>query len=302
MSSNKPVFKKSFKKYFKNLLGDELQDFIDSCKMPLLDSIRVNTIKSDKNFVGKLLKERDWVLEKVPFYKDAFIVLERDESLGNTIEHFLGYYYVQEQSSMIPPLVLNPKPGDLVLDCCASPGSKTTQLSQLMNNQGVIVANDKSISRVKILQSNLQRCGCRNSIISLGKGQRFKEFSEVFDKVLVDAPCTGIGAIRKNWNITRQFNPKTFGFMKRVQSELLETGWKALKRNGSLVYSTCTLTTEENEEVIESFLKNNENAKLERIEIPGFKNCTGIGLKETLRIWPHEINMEGFFVAKVVKL
>ncbi|PIU89460.1 hypothetical protein COS64_00005, partial [archaeon CG06_land_8_20_14_3_00_37_11] len=112
---------------------------------------------------------------------------------------------------------------------------------------------------------------------------------------------TGFGAIRNDWSITKMFNTKTFGFMKRVQSELLESSWNALKKGGALVYSTCTLTTEENEEVIKSFLNNHDNARLEKIRIAGLDKCEGIDLKETIRIWPHRIDMEGFFVAKVVK-
>lgn len=302
MTSKKPVFKESFRNYFHELLGDELNDFIDSCKKGLRDSIRVNTIKIDKESLKNYLLEKSWELEDLSFYKDAFIVNKRSESLGNTIEHFMGYYYVQEQSSMIPPIVLNPQTGDIVLDCCASPGSKTTQLSQMMKNKGVLVANDKTLQRIKILHTNLQRCGCRNTIITVGAGQRFKTFNNVFDKVLIDAPCTGIGAIRKDWSITKQFNPRTFGFMKRVQSELLRTGWSALKKNGALVYSTCTLTTEENEEVIQDFLKVNNDAVLEKIKLPGLSKCEGIGLREAVRIWPHRIDMEGFFVAKLVKV
>ena len=302
MSSKKPIFKENFRKYFGNLIGDELDSFIKSCETPLLDSIRVNTLKISPERLKVLLEARGWVLESVPFYNDAFIVKKRGESMGNTIEHFMGYYYVQEQSSMIPPIVLNPKPGDVVLDCCASPGSKTSQMSQMMNNRGVILANDKGISRIMILESNLQRCGCRNVIVTNGQGQRLHVLGEVFDKVLVDAPCSGFGAIRKDWSITRMFNPKTFGFMKRVQSELLESSWQVLKPKGEMVYSTCTLTTEENEEVVNDFLANHSNARIENISLKGLENCKGINLDEAVRIWPHRIDMEGFFVAKLVKL
>ncbi|MBN1923172.1 MAG: RsmB/NOP family class I SAM-dependent RNA methyltransferase [Nanoarchaeota archaeon] len=301
MSSKKPVFKESFKKYFGNLIGDELPVFIKACETPLLDSIRTNTIKINSKSLKSMLEAKGWVLKSVPFYDDAFIVEKRDESLGNTIEHFMGYYYVQEQSSMIPPLVLDPKPGELVLDCCASPGSKTGQLSQLMDNKGVIVANDKGLPRIMILQTNLQRCGCRNVVIINGPGQRLGRMNEFFDKVLVDAPCSGFGAIRKDWTITKMFNPKAFGFLKRVQSELLETGWKSLKPKGCLVYSTCTLTTEENEDVVNDFLNNHSDAVLERIKLKGLNNCEGISMKEAVRIWPHRVDMEGFFVARLVK-
>lgn len=302
MSSKKPVFKDSFKEYFGKLLGSELDSFINSSFIPLPDSIRVNTIKIDREKLKAMLESSGWILEDVPFYRDAFIVKKRNMAMGNTLEHFMGYYYVQEQSSMIPPLVLNPQPGDVVLDCCASPGSKTSELSQLMNNQGIILANDVSIDKISVLHVNLQRCGCKNVIISRGPGQKFKHFNEVFDKILVDAPCSGFGAIRKNWNIAKMFNPKSLGGLKRVQSDLMQSNWAALKRGGSFVYSTCTLTVEENEEVIKDFLKNNDDAKLEYINLAGFENSRGIDLKEVVRIWPHRKNMEGFFIAKMSKL
>jgi len=302
MSSRKPVFKDSFKEYFGNLIGDELNDFIKSCETPLKSSIRVNTIKIDRETLKKQLIEKGWILEDIPFYKDAFIIKERNASLGNTIEHFIGSYYVQEQSSMIPPIVLNPKAGEKVLDCCASPGSKTTQIAQLMNNEGVLVANDKGVNRISILRSNLQRCGVKNTILTNGVGQRFSKLGEVFDKVLVDAPCSGFGAIRKDWSIAKLFNTKSLGFLKRTQAELLENGFKCLKSGGTIVYSTCTLTTEENEELVNNFLSNHNNVKLEKIRLTGLEKCKGIGLDKVMRIWPHHVDMEGFFIAKMVKL
>lgn len=301
MSSKKPVFKESFKKYFGNLLGDKLDDFIEMCKAPLKHSIRVNTNRTTKEKLKKMLIAKQWELEDIEFYKDAFIIKKRDMALGNTLEHFMGLYYVQEQSSMIPPLVLNPKPGDIVFDCCASPGSKTSQISQLMNNKGILVANDIGIHKISVLHVNLQRCGCRNVIITRGQGQRIKKLTNRFDKILVDAPCTGFGAIRKKWSIAKMFNPKTFGKMKRAQADLLESSWSALKSGGTAVYSTCTLTTQENEEVINDFLNYHNDAKLEKIKLKGFEKCRGIDLKETIRIWPHVKDMEGFFVAKLVK-
>ncbi|VVB74940.1 tRNA (cytosine(49)-C(5))-methyltransferase [Candidatus Tiddalikarchaeum anstoanum] len=301
MSSKKPVFKDSFKEYFKKLIGDELDSFINSSMIPLPDSIRVNTLKTSREKLKELLLAKSWVLEDVPFYKDAFIVKKRNQALGNSLEHFMGYYYVQEQSSMIPPLVLDPKEGDVVLDCCASPGSKTSQLSQLMNNTGVLVGNDVNVNKISVLRVNLQRLGCRNIIVTRGPGQRFKKFADTFDKILVDAPCSGFGAIRKNWAIAKMFNPRSFGSLKRVQSDLLQSSWDALKTGGTIVYSTCTLTLEENEEVIASFVKSHDDAVLENINIKGFEDSRGINMKEVIRIWPHRKNMEGFFVAKLSK-
>jgi NOL1/NOP2/sun family putative RNA methylase len=202
---------------------------------------------------------------------------------------------------MIPPLVLNPNSNDTVLDCCASPGSKTTQLSEMMQNKGIIVANDMGLGRISILSSNLERMGSENVIVTNGDGNRFRFFPQIFDKILLDAPCTGYGAIRKDWSIAKMFNPKAYKFLANIQRNLLKNCWAALKPKGEMVYSTCTLTKEENEDNIIEFLEKNPDAKIENIKLKGLKNCEGIGLKEAIRIWPHRIDMEGFFIAKLVK-
>ncbi|MDD4352822.1 MAG: RsmB/NOP family class I SAM-dependent RNA methyltransferase [Candidatus Nanoarchaeia archaeon] len=301
MSSKKPVFKDSFKEYFESLIPGELDSFIESCKKPLLESIRVNDLKITSKKLKENLVKQGWEIEDVPFYENALIIKKRTSSLGNTLEHFTGQFYVQEQSSMIPPLVLNPKSTDTVLDCCASPGSKTTQLSNMMKNKGIIVANDMGLGRVIILSSNLERMGCENVIVTNGNGNRFSNFPEMFDKILLDAPCTGYGAIRKDWSIAKMFNPKSYKFLANIQKDLLRNCWTALKPKGEMVYSTCTLTKEENEDNVIEFLERNPDAKIENIKLKGFEKHRGIGLKESIRIWPHRIDMEGFFIAKLVK-
>ena len=301
MSSKKPIFKDSFKEYFSGLIPGELDSFIESCKKPLPESIRVNDLVISANELKANLISQGWEIDDVPFYKNALIVKKRNASLGNTLEHFTGQFYVQEQSSMIPPLVLNPKSDDIVLDCCASPGSKTTQLSQMMKNEGIIVANDIGLGRVIILSSNLERMGCKNVIVTNGDGKRFGFFPQTFDKILLDAPCTGYGAIRKDWSIAKMFNPKAYKFLANMQKNLLKSCWTALKPKGEMVYSTCTLTKEENEDNITEFLDKNPDARIENIKLKGFENHRGIGLKEAIRIWPHRADMEGFFIAKLVK-
>lgn len=299
MSSRKPVFKDSFKEYFEKLIPGEVDLFIEASKRALPESIRVNSLKATPALLKKSMGS--WEFDKTIFYDNALIVKKRDKPMGNTLQHFRGEYYVQEQSSMIPPLVLNPKEGDVVLDACASPGSKTTQLSELMNNNGVIVANDMGIGRISILSANIERMCCENVIVTNGDGNRFGNFADTFDKILLDAPCTGYGAIRKDWSIAKMFNPKAYKFLANIQRDLMENCWKALKPKGVMVYSTCTLTIEENEENVKWFLSRHPDAKIENIKLKGFENHRGIGLPESVRIWPHRIDMEGFFIAKLVK-
>ena len=163
-------------------------------------SIRVNTLKISINELKKNL-EKNWVLEQIPWCKEGFwiehIKKERRD-IGNLIEHSLGYFYTQEAASMIPPLVLEPKEDEIILDMAASPGSKTTQIAAYMNNKGLLVANDYTIKRMKPLSINIQRCGVTNCIITLMQGQWFKRSGIKFDKILVDAPCSGTGTIRKS--------------------------------------------------------------------------------------------------------
>ena len=168
-------------------------------------SIRVNTLKiSIENFKKEF---KNLKLKNVSWCKEGFFLEGKRSDLGNLFGHSIGYYYVQEASSMIPSLVLSPDKGDLVLDMAAAPGSKTTHMAAMMENKGLIVANDSDYTRLSALTMNLQRCGVSNSVISLMRGEFFKNFK--FDKILLDAPCSGTGTIRKSpntileWNVNR---------------------------------------------------------------------------------------------------
>ena len=211
---------------------------------------------------------------------------------------------------MIPPLVLDPKPDDIVLDMCGSPGSKTTQIAALMQNKGILVANDYTIDRMKPLTINIQRCGISNTIITLMEGRFFKNSNIKFDKISVDAPCSGTGTIRKSLKTLKIWNPNMIKRLAGTQKQLLDTAFNILKENGTLVYSTCSLEPEENESVID-FLLNRYNAKIEKIELNGLKTSPAIlefedktynkEIKNCLRIWPQDNDTEGFFVAKIRK-
>lgn len=273
-------------------------------------SIRINTLKISveqlKSRIG-----REWILTKIPWCKEGFWVKHKAGRLdiGNTMEHMLGYYYVQEAASMIPPVVLAPKPGEIILDMCAAPGSKTTEIAALMKNKGLVIANDVESERLKALNINLQRCGVANAIITSMKGYWFKQGN--FDKILLDAPCSGTGTIRKSLKTLKLWNP---GMIKRIsglQKKLIAAAFNILKPNGLLVYSTCSLEPEENEGVIDFLLKKFNNAKLEQIKLKlkrspavlSFENKDyNKKVKKCLRLWPQDNDTEGFFVAKIRKL
>jgi NOL1/NOP2/sun family putative RNA methylase len=228
------------------------------------------------------------------------------ENPGKLLENLLGFIHIQEELSMVPPLVLDPRPGDLILDMCASPGSKTCQISQMMENKGLIVANEPSLARVTPLRSNCERLGVLNVAITRYDGRNFP--LRYFDRVLVDAPCSSEGRERKGPGVVaRCTREKSLG-LQRLQKDLLKNALRLVKPGGVVVYSTCTYAPEENEIVVEEVL---DIASLEKISIPGLKECPGITewekiklndeLSSTARYYPHINDTGGFFVAKIIK-
>ncbi len=278
----------------------------------LRGSIRVNTLKISVEECRKRL-EKDWKLEQIPWCKEGFWVEHKEgrRDIGNTVEHQLGYYYVQEAASMISPVVLEPKRGEIILDMCAAPGSKSSQIAQYMENKGILIANDYQYIRLQPLGINLQRMGITNSIITLMEGRFFKNSDIKFDRILVDAPCSGTGTIRKSLKTLGIWNPNAIRRLAGQQRQLIDTAFSILKEKGILVYSTCSLEPEENEGVIDFLLNKYENAKLEEIKLD-IKRSKAIlefegnkyneEIKKCLRIWPQDNDTEGFFVSKIKKL
>jgi len=293
---------------------EKLTDFKEFKKYSLSflrRSLRVNTLKISINDLKKRL-EKTWSLKQIPWCKEGFYIehiKKERRDIGNLIEHALGYIYIQEAASMIPPLVLEPKETDIVLDIAASPGSKATQIASMMKNKGILIANDYTTERMKPLSINIQRCGITNCIISLMHGQWFKNVE--FDKILVDAPCSGTGTIRKSLKTLRIWNPNMVKRLAGTQKHLIETAFKVLKQNGTMVYSTCSLEPEENEAIIDYLINKYDNAKLEEINLKNInrsepilefdKNKYNENIKNCLRIWPQDNDTEGFFIAKIKK-
>jgi len=303
-------FKENFIERYKKLT--DFEEFKKYSLSFLKRSIRINTLKIPLKELKERL-ERKWKLEQIPWCKQGFWITHKEtdrRDIGNMLEHALGYFYVQEAASMIPPLVLEPKPHEMVLDMCASPGSKTTQIAQYMENKGILVANDYKIDRMKPLVLNLQRCGALNVVTTMMEGRFFRKAGMEFDRILVDAPCSGTGTIRKSLKTLRIYNPDAIKRLSGTQKQLLETAFELLKPKGTLVYSTCSLEPDENEAVIDYLLNKHENAKLEEIDLKlkrshpilEFENQKyNAEIKKCLRIWPQDNDTEGFFVAKIKK-
>ncbi len=277
-------------------------------------SIRVNTLKISVKGLKKRISEKgEWSLEQIPWCNEGFYienVKSGRRDVGNMLEHTLGYIYVQEDVSMIPPIALKPKPGDIVLDMCAAPGSKSTQMAAMMKNEGLLIANDYKGDRIKSLGINLQRCGVSNSIITLMQGHRFASVGINFDKILVDAPCSGTGTIRKSLKTLRMWNMEGIKKLASQQKPLIDAAFQALRPGGEMVYSTCSLEPDEDEAVVSHLLDKYDNAKIEKIDlqikhsrpIMEFDGVTyNKDVEKCLRIWPQDNDSEGFFVAKIVK-
>ncbi|MEM1535988.1 MAG: RsmB/NOP family class I SAM-dependent RNA methyltransferase [Candidatus Pacearchaeota archaeon] len=298
------------------LLGEEAEEFWKFCEKPLRNVIRCNTLKISVEELKERLEKKWQVLQPFEKYKEVMIIENElaPGELGRSLEHQLGYYYVQELASMQAVFALDPKPMEKVLDLCAAPGSKTTQIAAMMKNSGLIIANDPSFSRLCALNANLERCGCTNVVVTREHGsklcKKFESAKFFFDKILVDAPCSGEGTIRFNPAILKMWNIDMIKRLAGLQKKLIASAISCLKPRGILVYSTCTFEPEENEEVVQ-FALDNFSVRLESFSLP-LKSRHAITewrgkkfseeIKKCKRIWPHDNDTEGFFVAKLRKI
>ena len=284
---------------------EELGEIVDVEVKPK-PSLRINTLKIEESKAIAILKKKQVKLEKIPFVPHGYWY-EAEFSLGATPEYLQGWYYLQETASQLSPIVLDPKKEDIVLDMAAAPGSKTTQIAQLMKDKGVIVALDNDAMRLISLKNNVERLGI-TSVLAYKKDARFTyDLGIKFDKILLDAPCSGNYCIEQNY-----FTKKTVAGIEqraRLQKELLKSAYKSLKQDGILVYSTCSLEPEENELIIDWFLEKFEDMQLQETGLTiGDKGLTKVfdqelnkEIEKTRRFWPHKTKTQGFFIAKLHK-
>ncbi len=283
--------------------------YIESISYPLPSYLRVNTIKTTVEKVASYLKKQGITFEHIdkPGLQ-CFFKIQTEKSIGNLPEYHLGLIFPQALSSALPVIALDPKPGEFILDLCAAPGSKTGFIAQIMNDTGTIVANDRKISRLTALSANIKRLGITNTITTLHRGEHFP-CDNKFDKILLDAPCSGSGKYRTDEKGRIKFQRQGKTNLPAIQKGLIVKAFDLLRPGGTLVYSTCTLAPEENEGIVCHLLKNRQ-AEITSWE-PPLKYSYGLTkFKETnydtkckkcLRFYPHIINSVGFFVAKVVK-
>lgn len=288
---------------------------------PLRKSFRVNTLKCSIDEFREWAMARAWKLDAVQWCAEGFFIEQAIDAaaLGKDLLHQLGQTYMQEAASMLPVELLDPKPGEAILDLCAAPGSKTTQIAAKMMHVGCIVANDVQEKRLWTLRGALQRCGVTNTILTNKKGEWFgKQMTERFDRVLCDAPCSAQGVVRSDPKAISCCTPKHIETLRQTQLRLLEAAIHAAKIGGRIVYSTCTLTPEENEGVILGILEKFGN-KIAVIEDKGIgTKDLGTAINNSqlvqqslrpypfvpspcLRLWPQTFDTEGFFSAVLTK-
>ena len=310
-------FKKEFIEHYRKIADWKV--FEKYLRQQRRRSIRVNTLKITVPDLVKRLSPK-WNLEQIPWCREGFWISSKSErhaeikSLGNVKEHKSGLFYIQEASSMIPAAVLEPKPNENILDMCASPGSKTTQIAQYMQNKGHITANDIRTDRTAILKRNIERMGVTNCTITQMPGQWFKDVK--FDRILLDPPCSGTGTMRGDFDQIEKWNPDVAKRMHYEQRSLIHYAYCVLKRGGILIYSTCSIEPPENEAVIDYLLKRHKKTEVEEInmnaETHGLNPSKPIlkyegesydkRIEQTMRIMPQDNDTDGFFIAKIRKI
>ncbi|MFN8483205.1 MAG: RsmF rRNA methyltransferase first C-terminal domain-containing protein [Anaerolineae bacterium] len=295
-----------FAERMRRLLGPEAETFLTALAQPPYTGLRVNSLKLTPRRLRELVP---WRLDPVPWCDDGFIVAD-DARPGQHPYHAAGLYYLQEPSAMLPAQALAPRPGELVLDLSAAPGGKATQMAALMGDSGLLVANEVEGSRRAALAANLERWGARSAVITGEWPQRLVErWGPVFDRVLVDAPCSGEGMFRKSEAALAQWSEKLVQGCAVRQRNLLDAAAALVRPGGYLAYSTCAFAPEEDEDVITRFLDSHSDFGLAPLHLPGAvagrPEWAGAGLRAELagaaRIWPHLAPGEGHFVALLRK-
>ena len=271
-------------------LGSEYPAFLESLERPRAVALRFNPLKGERPvlpFVGALVP---W--EPEGFYYDP------ETRPGLHVYHEAGVYYLQEASAMAPVALLDPKPGERVCDLCAAPGGKTTQIAGRMLGRGFLVCNEINPKRAKILSRNIERMGVANALVTNEHPETLaSRFPGFFDRVLVDAPCSGEGMFRKEEAAVTDWSQETVQMCARRQREILDSAARLVKPGGRLVYSTCTFAPEEDEETVAAFLEAHPEFTPEPVEAPWFVP----GENASYRMWPHKLLGEGHFAAVLRK-
>ena len=271
-------------------LGSEYPAFLESLERPRAVALRFNPLKGERPVLPFVGAPVPW--EPEGFYYDP------ETRPGLHVYHEAGVYYLQEASAMAPVALLDPKPGERVCDLCAAPGGKTTQIAGRMLGRGFLVCNEINPKRAKILSRNIERMGVANALVTNEHPETLaSRFPGFFDRVLVDAPCSGEGMFRKEEAAVTDWSQETVQMCARRQREILDSAARLVRPGGRLVYSTCTFAPEEDEETVAAFLEAHPDFTPEPVEAPWFVP----GENASYRMWPHKLLGEGHFAAVLRK-
>ncbi len=294
-----------FTEKMKAILGEEYPEFEKSYEQPRQFGLRVNTAKIT---LEEFVKIAPFHLTKIPWVENGFYYEEEDFPSRHPF-YFAGLYYLQEPSAMTPASRLPVNPGEKVLDLCAAPGGKATELGAKLNREGLLVANDISASRARALLKNVEVFGISNSfLINEVPGKIAEQFEGFFDKILVDAPCSGEGMFRKDPDVAKAWDEEKPLACSKIQKEIILQAERMLRAGGMLLYSTCTFSPEENEQIIAYLLE--ERPEMSLVEMEGYEGFSygrpdladgNPELSKCVRIWPHKMAGEGHFVALLRK-
>ena len=267
-------------------LGQEYPAFLESLERPRAVALRFNPLKGDA-------PRLDFVREPVPWEPMGYYY-DPDARPGLHPYHEAGVYYLQEASAMAPVTLLDPQPGERVCDLCAAPGGKTTQIAGRMGGSGFLLCNEWSPKRAKILSRNIERLGIANALVTNEHPHKLADrYPGFFDRVLIDAPCSGEGMFRKEEAAVTDWSRETVEMCARRQREILHSGAQLVRPGGRLVYSTCTFSPEENEQAVEEFLREHPDFARSPVSAPWFTQ----GETGSFRLWPHKLLGEGHFAA-----
>ena len=266
------------------------------------DFVRINTLKITIKEALETLKEEKYEYERVEGIPECVKIISHDQPVTRSLLYLKGMIYIQSKSSILVSKILDPNKGEVIADLCAAPGGKTTHIAQLMENRGFILALERNINRIPELYKNIGKLGVKIAHVICGDSFLFNKLSRIkYDKMLIDPPCSGTGTIDSRPMTKWKFKPKFIPKNVYVQEHILMRGSENVKKGGTLLYSTCSVLVEENEGVIGSFLKANENFKIVNIKnshgMPGLENYP-----EALRLYPQIDGSEGFFIAKFKRI
>ncbi len=290
----------------------ECVEYMDASDRPRPLVIRTNTLKTTRKDLMDALTKRGAAVEAIDWSKVAIKVTESTVPIGATPEYLAGHYMLQSASSMNPVMALAPQPGERVLDMSAAPGGKSSYIAQMMKNSGTVIANDLKPQRQKATVANLHRLGVKNTIVCCYDGRKVPQVFKGFDRVLLDAPCSGLGIIARDQSVKLQRTVKDIQRVAHLQKELLRAAIDVVDANsptgGFIVYSTCSISVEENEQVVNYILQKRFVKLVEtglQVGKPGLtrhmERRFHPSLTLTRRFYPHVHNMDGFYVAKFKK-